>query len=371
MRSVGAAYPVCVTLSHAAGAPKLREDLSGLPVYKAGRRPSGDGPLYSLASNESPFRPSAAVLEAIMAAAEASNRYPDPASTALSCALAEMLGVPVDALALGTGSVALCQQIASAAATVGDEIVFAWRSFEAYPIVTGISGARAVTVPLTADFRHDLPAMAAAVTPATRVVFLCTPNNPTGPALGSTEVDEFLAAIPSDVLVVLDEAYHEFVTDPDVVDGIAVARQRPNVVALRTLSKAYGLAGLRVGYAVGHPDVVARIRAVGVPFGVSRVAEAAGVAVLAEHGEMTARAAAIVAERERVRDALLADGWPVPQAQANFVWLPLGAGSEAFAAQCSENGFTVRAFPGEGVRVTAAETAANDAFLDVAHRWRR
>ena len=351
--------------------PRLRADLSGLPTYKAGRRPSGDGPTYSLASNESPYRPSPAVLAAIMAAAAAANRYPDPASTALLEGLSAALDVPVDALALGTGSVALCQQIASAAAVAGDEVVFAWRSFEAYPIVTGISGARAVKVPLTADLRHDLSAMAAAVTADTRVVFLCTPNNPTGPALTAAEVDDFLGEVPADVLVVLDEAYHEFVTDPDVVDGVAVAQRRPNVVALRTLSKAYGLAGLRVGYAVGHPAVVGRIRAVGVPFGVSRVAEAAGVAVLAEHEEMAARAAAIVAERERVRAALLADGWQVPQAQANFVWLPLAAHSEAFAAQCLASGFTVRAFPGEGVRVTVAEPAANDAFLDVAARWQR
>lgn len=361
---------MCVNHSQPAGLPRLRSDLSELPSYKAGARPAGDGPTFSLASNESPFEPSAAVLRAVATAARQANRYPDPTSSALAAALADFHGIPADALALGTGSVALCQQIVSAAASVGDEVLFAWRSFEAYPIVAGIAGARAIRVALTSDARHDLPAMARAVTPATRVVFLCTPNNPTGPALTAAQVDAFLAIVPPDLLVVLDEAYHEYVTDPDVVDGVGIAMERPNVVALRTLSKAYGLAGLRVGYAVGHPSVIARIRSVGVPFGVSRIAEAAAVAVLAEREEMAARAAAIVAERERVRGRLLAEGWPVPPAQGNFVWLPLGSDSEAFAAACLARGFTVRAFPSEGVRVTVAEQSANDVFLEVAARWR-
>lgn len=360
-----------MSLSQRAGLPRLRSDLSGLPTYQAGRRPVGDGPVYSLASNESPFSPSEPVLQAVLAAAQLSNRYPDPASTALIQALAAHHGIPAESLALGTGSVALCQQIVSSAATVGDEVLFAWRSFEAYPIVTGIAGARAVTVPLTAAGKHDLAAMAEAVTAATRVVFLCTPNNPTGPALTLAEVQTFLERVPSDLLVVLDEAYHEYVTDQAVVDGIAVAQRRSNVVALRTLSKAYGLAGLRVGYAVGHPDVISRIRSVGVPFGVSRIAEAAGLAVLGEQGEIAARASAVVGERERVRAQLAAEGWRVPQAQGNFVWLPLGEDSAAFAAACAARGFTVRAFPGEGVRVTIAEPVANDMFLEVAGRWVR
>jgi histidinol-phosphate aminotransferase len=349
--------------------PRLRTDLEGLPLYKAGQRPTQGGPTYSLASNESPFPPSEAVLDAIAQAARAVHRYPDPSSGALTAALAEQLQVSGDRLALGTGSVALCQQIVTVAAGPGDEVVFAWRSFEAYPIVTGVAGARAVTVPLTLDGRHDLAAMAAAVSDRTRVVFLCTPNNPTGPALSAAAVAEFLDTVAEDLLVVLDEAYFEYVTDPDAVDGIAVVRARPNVVALRTLSKAYGLAGLRVGYAVGHPDLIARIRSVGVPFGVSRIAEAAGLAVLAEPQEIGRRAAEVVAQRSRVVAALTADGWELPQAQGNFVWLPMGGQAERFAAHCGDYGLTVRAFPGDGVLVTVAEPAANDQFLAAARAW--
>jgi histidinol-phosphate aminotransferase len=328
--------------------------------------------VFSLASNESPFPPSPAVLRAITLAAEQSHRYPDPANSALTAALADMLGVPPAWIGLGTGSVALCQQSVTAAAGPGDEVLFAWRSFEAYPIIAQVAGATAVTVPLDQQGRHDLAAMAAAVTDRTRTVFLCTPNNPTGPALRHEEVRGFLAEIPDDLLVVLDEAYHEFVTDPEAVDGLATVRQHPNVVLLRTLSKAYGLAGLRVGYGVGHPEVMARLRLVALPFGVSRVAEAAGVAVLDELDEVQRRAAAIVAERDRVSEALRAGGWRIPQAQGNFVWLPLGGRTDGFAEACLRHDFTVRGFPGEGVRATLAEPEANDLLLATAlgpERW--
>ncbi len=352
--------------------PRLRSDLGSLPAYRAGQRPDGDGPTYSLASNESPFPPSAAVLEAISGAARQANRYPDPSNSALVAALAEFLHVPASRIGLGTGSVALCQQVVTAAAGPGDEVLYAWRSFEAYPIITQAAGARSVAVPLDQHGRHDLAAMAAAVTDRTRLVFLCTPNNPTGPALPHREVVEFLDSVPGDLLVVLDDAYHEFVTDPAAVDGLALARSRANVLLLRTLSKAYGLAGLRVGYGVGHPDLMARMRLVSLPFGVSRVAEAAGVAVLDEQEQMRSRAASIVAERDRVVAALYEEGWRLPQAEGNFVWLPLRARAEEFAAACAQRGFTVRAFPGEGVRVSIAEPAANDLFLATAlsrERW--
>lgn len=348
--------------------PRLRADLATLPAYRAGRRPAGGGPTYSLASNESPFPPSAAVVEAVTEAARQANRYPDPASTALVSALADTLQVAPEAIGLGTGSVALCQQAVAAAAGPGDEVVYAWRSFEAYPIITQGAGARPVQVPLTSDGRHDLAALAAAVTDRTRVVFLCTPNNPTGPVLAQQEVVNFLAAVRPDLLVVLDEAYREYVTDPAAVDGLTLLADHPNVLVLRTLSKAYGLAGLRVGYGVGHPDLMARLRLVALPFGISQVAAAAGAAVLAEPAEIRRRAQMIVAERERVAAGLAGAGWRVPQAQGNFVWLPLGERAEAFAAACLERGFSVRAFPGEGVRVTVAEAAANDMFLDVAGR---
>lgn len=350
--------------------PRLRADLASLPAYRAGRRPAaGSAPVYSLASNESPFAPSAAVLRAIAEAAEQANRYPDPANTALVAALAGHLGVPPDAIGLGTGSVALCQQVVTAAAGPGDEVLFAWRSFEAYPIIAQAAGATAVLVPLADGGRHDLRAMAAAVTDRTRVVFLCTPNNPTGPVLRKDEVARFLEAVPEDLLVVIDEAYHEYVTDPQAVDGLDLVRQRASTVVLRTLSKAYGLAGLRVGYGVAHPDLMAQLRRVALPFGVSRLAEAAGVGVLQEAADIARRAGTTVAERERVVAALRAGGWDIPTAEGNFVWLPLGPRSEEFAGACLAGGLTVRAFPGEGVRVTIAEPPANERFLALALAW--
>jgi histidinol-phosphate aminotransferase len=248
--------------------------------------------------------------------------------------------------------------------------VFAWRSFEAYPIVVPVCGARAVPVPLTTDERHDLPAMADAITAATRLVLLCTPNNPTGTVIGSAELDEFLDRVPGDVLVVIDEAYVEFVRDPGAADGLAAHRGRPNVAVLRTFSKAYGLAGLRVGFAVAHPPVAEALRKTAVPFGVSVVAQHAAVASLAAAAELLARVDALVRERSRVAAALTAQGWSVPAMQGNFVWLRLGAATPQFAAACAAAGVTVRAYGDEGVRVTVAEPEASDAFLAVADAWR-
>ena len=245
-------------------------------------------------------------------------------------------------------------------------MLYAWRSFEAYPIITQTAGATPITVPLRPDGAHDLSAMAAAVTPATRVVFLCSPNNPTGPVLRHRDVAAFLDAVPDDLLVVLDEAYHEYVTESEALDGLKLLPDHRNILVLRTLSKAYGLAGLRVGYGIGDPDLMARLRQVAMPFGVSRPAEAAAVAVLDEPDEVGRRVAATLSERGRVLAALAESGWRVPEAQGNFVWLPLGSRTEAFAAACLSRGFTVRPFAGEGVRATIAEPQANDLFLRAA-----
>ena len=350
-------------------APKLRRDLSALPPYRAGARPTaapGIDRVYSLASNESPVPPLPAARRAFADAVETANRYPDPASRKLITALAKHLAVPEQGITVGTGSVALCQQAVAAAAGPGDEVVFAWRSFEAYPIITGVAGARSVPVPLTAQARHDLPAMATAVGERTRVVFLCSPNNPTGPLLRQAEVDTFLDSIRDDVLVVIDEAYFEYVTDPTAVNGVATAQQRGNVIALRTFSKAYGLAGLRVGYAVGPPALLDCMRQVALPFGVSSPAQAAAAASLGSARDLAERVDATIAERVRVATRLRDLGYDVPDTSGNFVWLPLGERAQAFAQACQAVGVTVRAFGGEGVRVSVAEPEANDRVLGVA-----
>jgi histidinol-phosphate aminotransferase len=297
------------------------------------------------------------------------NRYPDMACTQLYAALGERLGVGVDRLAAGTGSVAVLYHLLQAFCEDGDEVVYAWRSFEAYPIAVAVSGAASVQVPLTADGRHDLDAMAAAVTERTKVVIVCSPNNPTGTAVGTAELLTFLDRVPEDVVVVLDEAYREFAR-PEPFDGVEIARDRPNVVAMRTFAKAYGLAGFRVGYAVADPVVAAAIRAAALPFGVSSVAQAAAVASLDRAPELLERVDALVAERARVLAVLRAQGWEVPEPQGNFVWLPLGDRTAAFAAAAEEAGVMVRPFAGDGARVSIGESAGNDVFLQVAAAFR-
>jgi histidinol-phosphate aminotransferase len=351
--------------------PRLRPDIDSLPAYKAGQRPPErpDLTVYKISSNEVPYPPLPSVVDAIARAAQEIHRYPDPASSRLVAALAQRHGVAEDQIALGTGSVALCGHITSAVAGPGDEVVYAWRSFEAYPIWTQIAGAASVQVPLLPGERHDLPAMLAAITPRTRLVFVCTPNNPTGAVITEAELTGFLDQVPSDVLVVLDEAYTEFVTRTDVADGVAMVRRYPNLVLLRTFSKAYGLAALRVGFAIAHPAVAAAIRKTATPFGVSTVAEEAAVASLAAEDELMERVRAVVVERERVLAALRAQGWNVVDSQANFVWLRLGDRTTDYAAACEEAGITVRPFAGEGVRITVGEPEANDRVITVSQAF--
>jgi histidinol-phosphate aminotransferase len=275
--------------------------------------------------------------------------------------------VPVSHIATGTGSVGVLQQVIQAVAAAGDEVIYAWRSFEAYPIVVQISGATSVTVPLTSDERHDLDAMAAAISDRTRLVLVCSPNNPTGTAVHRVELARFLDRVPSDVLVVIDEAYREFVRDPDVPDAVEVYRDRPNVAVLRTFSKAYGLAGLRVGFAIAHEPVAEALRKTAVPFGVSGLAQAAATASLLAEDELLERVEGLVKERSRVHDALRDQGWSrLPLSEANFVWLRLGERTTEFAAACQAAGVVVRPFGQEGARVTIGESEANDIFLAVA-----
>ncbi len=350
---------------------RLREALKALPAYVPGRpAPARDGvTTYKVSSNENPYPPLDSVRAVIAEAAGSVNRYPDMASTALTLALADHLGVEPAHLALGTGSVGVLGQLISALCDAGDEVVYAWRSFEAYPIVTALAGAQSVKVGLDADHRHRLDAMVAAVTDRTKVVIVCSPNNPTGTTVTRRELQHLLDRVPEHVLVVLDEAYLEFVTDAESPDALAVWREHANVVVLRTFSKAYGLAGLRVGYAVAHERVATALRQTAVPFGVSSVAQAAAVASLAAADELHSRVDALVAERRRVADALETQGWTLSASEANFVWFPLGADSTDFTAACAEAGLVVRQYGDDGVRVTVGETEANDRLIEVAEAF--
>ncbi len=354
-------------------APQPRPNVAAIPTYVAGKPPSVRPGMtsYKLSSNENPYPPLPGVVEAAHRAVDVMNRYPDMGNAALYEALATRLGVPVGDLAAATGSVALIYQLLTAYCEPGDEVVHAWRSFEAYPIAIAAAAATSVPVPVTADGRHDLEAMLSAIGPRTRCVLVCTPNNPTGPAVAQAELDGFLARVPDDVLVVVDEAYVEFVRMEDGVDGIATYRSHANVVLFRTFSKAYGLAGFRVGYAVAQEPVAAALRAVSLPFGVSGVAQAAAIASLEAEAALLERVEALVVERARVVEGLRAAGWEVPEPQGNFVWFALGDRTADFAAAADELGIVVRPFAGEGARVSIGEDEANDRLLELARTFPR
>jgi len=345
--------------------PTPRPEVAALPAYVPGAR-GGAGPApIKLSSNESPYGPLPSVLAAMASGGEAPHRYPDMAASALHSRLAEINGVGPDAVVAGAGSVAVLAHILHAYTGQGDEVVFAWRSFEAYPILSAIAGASAVRVPLTADARHDLDAMVAAITDKTKVVLVCSPNNPTGPAVHAGEFEAFMARVPSSVVVVLDEAYGEYSRDPLAVKGADVLGRFPNLLVLRTFSKAYGLAGLRVGYALGPAALIAPVRAVVTPFSVTEVAQSAALASLDANAELLERVEITVGERERVLAAVRAAGWDAPDADGNFVWLPTREGTADFVAALGAlpTPILVRPFAGEGVRITIGTPEENDALI--------
>ena len=344
----------------------VRPALAAMPAYVPGRTVAG---AIKLASNEVPYPPLPSVLARIADAAAGINRYPDNASTELTHVLAARLGVAAGQVRVGCGSVSLCTQLVQAVVDADEEVMYAWRSFEAYPIIAAVSGASAIQVPLTGGHVHDLDAMLERITGKTRLIFVCNPNNPTGTVVGRADLVRFLRGVPADVVVALDEAYREFVRDTDVPDGLSLLEEFPNLVVLRTFSKAYGLAGLRVGYAVaGDPTIATAIGQTQVPFSVTTLAQQAALASLepAAEKELFERVEAIAVERDRVQVRLAELGYRVPPSQANFVWLPLGAATAGFAAGCEDRRVIVRAFAGAGARVTISTPEENDRFLDAA-----
>lgn len=345
----------------------LRPDLDDLPAYVPGKTFPG---ALKLASNEVVDPPLPSVQQAIAAAAATANRYPDNAMVELTEHLGKHLGVPPEHVKTGCGSVTLCQNLISVTSGPGDEVLFAWRSFECYPISTRIVGATPVMVPLR-DHTHDLAAMADAITERTRVIFVCNPNNPTGTIVSAAELIDFLDRVPPHVLVALDEAYIEYVRPDDAqrYDAIELLGKYPNLVVLRTFSKAYGLAGLRVGYAIGDPLIIEALTKVHVPFSVNSVAQAAAIASLAAGEELRARTDQVALERARVTGELRSVGYRVPDSQANFIWLDLGAAAVPFAQASTNAGIIVRPFDGDGVRVTVTNADENDRFLGFAREW--
>lgn len=356
----------------------VRPVFDTLPSYAAGKPPAPVEGLtrYKLSSNENPLGPVPEVAR-VLAEFDAVHRYPDPLSTALRTALAGQLGVDAEDIVTGAGSLGALNQIIKTFAGVNadgvqDEVIYAWRSFEAYPILVGIMGARSVQVPNLPNGAHDLDAMATAVTDRTRLILVCTPNNPTGPAVTESQIRSFLAKVPATVPVVIDEAYFEFCAASSIpegeeppLNGLDIYRDYPNVIILRTFSKAQGLAGLRVGYSISHPQITRHLRVAATPFAVSALAERAAVASIEHQEAVMERVSHIVAERERVTARLRELGYEFPSTYANFVWLPLGERTGEFVDLMNRNALSVRAFGSEGVRVSIGEVEANDRFLSL------
>lgn len=344
--------------------PRIRPAIAALAPYRQGKQA---GPAaFKLSSNENPFDPLPSVVEALQHTTPI-NRYPDATAGRLRERLGARYGVDPDQVHVAAGSVSILHQLILATASVGDEVIYAWRSFEAYPSLPLVAGATGVQVALTADARHDLDAMADAVTDRTRAIILCTPNNPTGPIITGSEFASFIDRVPADVLVILDEAYAEFVTAPDAVNGLTerVFEQHPNVVVLRTFSKAYGLAGLRIGYAIGNVTVLNAARVTGVPLSVTSAAENAAIASLDAEAELLERVAHIVERRTLLVEGLRAQGWDVPDAQGNFVWLPTEGQTDDVAAALVDADLIVRPFSGDGIRISVGEHESVEKVLQV------
>ena len=356
----------------------VRPVFNTLPSYAAGKPPAPVEGLtqYKLSSNENPLGPVPEVAR-VLAEFATVHRYPDPLSTALRQKLSARLGVDADDIVTGAGSLGALNQILKTFAGVNtdgvqDEVIYAWRSFEAYPILVGIMGARSVQVPNLPDGSHDLDAMAAAITERTRLILVCTPNNPTGPAVTESQIRAFLAKVPAHIPVVIDEAYFEFCAASTVpegeeapLNGLDIYRDYENVIILRTFSKAQGLAGLRVGYSISHPQITQHLRVAATPFAVTALAEAAAIASIEHEDAVMERVSHLVSERERVTARLRELGYDFPSTYANFVWLPLGERTGEFVQLMAEHALSVRAFGTEGVRVSIGEVEANDRFLSL------
>src|SRR3954465_14721715 len=342
--------------------------VKAIPVYPAASTYAFDGELVKLASNETPWGPHAAVLEAGETQLRTLNRYPDPTAAKLRGGVADRSALPVGRVAVGNGSCEILLAAAEAMLEPGAEIVYAWPSFSMYPQLASMTGAAAITVPLDADGRHDLEAMAREVTHATRMLVICNPNNPTATALPPAEIDAFMAELPRHVAVIVDEAYVEFSTIQDPDESLELVRRHPNLVLLRTFSKVYGLCGLRAGYAVGPERFRLAVDRVRQPFSVNALARAAAAEALRHQDEVERRVERTAIERLHVESELEERGLETTDSQANFSWFSLGDRDEQELMRgLGERGVIVRAGAALGqagwIRVTYGTREENDRFL--------
>jgi histidinol-phosphate aminotransferase len=342
-----------------------------IPAYPAADGYASEGEIAMMASNESPYPPVPAVIEAITGALGGLNRYPDPTNAALRRKLSDRHGVPAGRIAIGNGSCDVLLAAGEALLEPGAELVYAWPSFSIYPHLAAASGARAIEVPLDADHRHALEAMRREITVATRLVIVCNPNNPTSTALPLDEIADFVADVPRHVCVILDEAYVEFSLMQDPDDSIALLDKHPNLVLLRTFSKVYGLCGLRVGYGLaGSEEFRTAVDQVRQPFFCNAAAQAAALEALNHQDEVTRRVERNLAERIGLEEGLRGLGIEPAESQANFVWFDLGEGREEpeIVRGLAQRGVLVRAGAALGrdgaLRVTVGTAAENERFLE-------
>jgi histidinol-phosphate aminotransferase len=351
------------------------QKLARMPHYEAGlhedaaREAFGAEDIIKLASNESPWGPHPAVVEAIAAAASGLNRYPDQYSKRLRNRIAERFEVEPAQVAIGNGSCEILLAAAEALCEPGDEIVFAWPSFSIYPHLAALTGAREVRVPLAEGYVHDLDAMLTEITAATQLLCVNNPNNPTGTHLPASRIAEFLEEVPQHVTVALDEAYIEFQTNDDPDDTVDFLKRFPNVVLLRTFSKVYGLAGLRCGYALGSAKFRAAVDAVRQPFSVNELAQVAAAEAILHGDDVLGRVERTIVERVFVEEGARDLGFEPAPSQANFSWIPLTDRDEAEVIKgLGERGIVVRggaSLGGPGhIRVTYGTRAENERFLE-------
>ena len=342
--------------------------LEAIPSYPQAETYDHGGELVKLASNETPWAPHPEVLEAARAQLESLNRYPDPDKALLRQRLSERTGVPASRIAAGNGSCEILLAAGDAMLEPGAEVVYAWPSFSMYPHLAAMSGARSVAVALGDDGLLDLEAMAREVTAATRMVVVCNPNNPSATAHPPSAIDEFVAELPRQVAVIVDEAYVEFSTLQDPDESLDLLERHPNVVLLRTFSKVYGLCGLRVGYALGSEDFRLAVDRVRQPFSVNALAQAAGAEALRHQDEVERRVERVAVERLHVESALEERGLETTDSQANFSWISLGEREEGEVMRgLAERGVIVRAGAALGaeghLRVTYGTREENERFL--------
>ena len=342
--------------------------IEDIPIYPAASTYAFDGELVKLASNETPYPPHPQVLEAVEAQLRTLNRYPDPEKSLLRRRISERTGVPVERVAVGNGSCEILLAAADAMLEPGAEIVYAWPAFSMYPQLAAMSGATAITVPLNDAGEHDLEAMAAQVTAATRLVIVCNPNNPSATALTPATIDAWVAELPRHVAVVVDEAYVEFSALQDPDDSLDLLERHPNLVLLRTFSKVYGLCGLRAGYALCPEPFRLAVDRVRQPFSVNALAQAAASEALNHQDEVERRVEQTVIERVYVESELAHRGLETTESQANFSWVSLGDRDEDEVVDGLANqGVIVRAGSALGergrLRVTYGTRAENDRFL--------